>query len=391
MGRAIGALLLGVTLLPLGANVAFADDGPPKPSPSPTPPPVIVNFSPEQYAQAKAIADATSLEVRIDAERDLAAAERAFVADRLIHLRAEREQIVAQIATLQVEAGQRQAELDRLVQRQYRESRTSPLEVLMSTGSIVSALVATDAIGSLAGAEHDALAALQRVQAALEAQRADLAANEASLASLADSLAAKDALLATLSAQADRLARGGTAAQVAVLKELVDTELASSAKVDDLVAAAAAAAGAPAFQQALAWVWPVHGTVSQGFGPTPLTLEPPRSYHSVTYPHFHDGVDIAAPLGTPVFAAAAGRVAFVGHLPDGAEVVLVAHNGGLFTLYAHLDDTHAPPTVHVGDQVKAGDPIGVVGLTGITTGAHLHFVIRRGDEPIDPSSVLPHS
>ena len=391
MGRAIFALVLGVTLLPFGATVAFADEGPPKPSPSPTPPPVVVPVSPEQLAQAKAIAEATSLLVRIDAERDLAAAERAFVADRLDHLRAEHLQIVARVATLQVEADRRQAELDRLVQREYRESRKSPLEVLVSTGSIVSALVATDAIGSLAGAEHYALVEVQRIQTELQAQRADLAAHEADLATLADSLAAKDAFLATLSKAADRLARGGTAAQVAALKELVDAELASSAKIDELVAAAAAAAGAPAFQQALAWVWPVRGIVSQGFGPTPLTLEPPRTYHGIPYPNFHDGLDIAAPLGSPVFAATAGRVAFVGHLPDGAEVVLIAHDRGLFTLYAHLDDTHAPPRVKIGDPVRAGDPIGVVGLTGITTGAHLHFVIRRGDEPIDPSSVLPRS
>ena len=162
MRRAISAVF-AVALLPLGATVAFADEGPPKPSPSPTPPPVLVQVSPEQLAQANAIAEATSLLVRIDAERDLAAAERAFVADRLDHLRAEHLQIVARVATLQVEADRRQAELDRLVQREYRASRTSALEVLMSTGSIVSALLATDAIGSLAGAEHDALLEVQRV------------------------------------------------------------------------------------------------------------------------------------------------------------------------------------------------------------------------------------
>ena len=71
--------------------------------------------------------------------------------------------------------------------------------------------------------------------------------------------------------------------------------------------------------------------------------------------------------------------------------MLIAHDGGLFTLYAHLDDVRMPPRVKVGDAVKAGDPIGVIGLTGITTGAHLHFVIRRGDEPIDPSGLLPRS
>ena len=252
-------------------------------------------------------------------------------------------------------------------------------------------IAATSSLGSLADGEHAALLDLRRIQTELEAQRADLAGHEADLALLADALAAKDALLAKLSAQADRLATGGTSAEVGVLRDLVNTELAATAKVDALVATAAAAAGGPAFQRALAWVWPARGVVSQGFGPSSLSLEPPRTYHGIAYPNFHDGLDIAAPLGSPVFAAAAGRVAFVGHLPDGAEVVLIAHDAGLFTLYAHLDDAHAPPTVRVGDVVRAGDPIGVIGLSGLTTGPHLHFVIRRGEEPIDPSSLLPRS
>lgn len=390
MDRAIIVAVVVALAVNLAPARALADDGPPKPSPTPQPA-VVQRFTPEQYAQAQAIAQATSLSVRIDAERALAAAERAFVEQRLVQLRAERDQIVGRIADLQTEADQRQQELDRLVQRQYREARRSPFEVLLSSGSILSALQAASAIGSLADAEQAALREVQRVQAALQAQRADLAAHEADLAQLGDSLAAKDASLATLAAQADRLARGGSVAEIGVLRDLVDTELSATAKVDQLVAATAAAAGAPAFQRALAWDWPVKGVVSQGFGPTPVTLEPPRTYHGVTYPNFHDGLDIVAPLGTPVLAAASGQVAFVGHLPDGAEVVLLAHDGGLFTLYAHLDDTVAPPPVKLGQAVKAGDPIGWVGLTGITTGPHLHFVIRRGDEPIDPSGLLPHS
>jgi murein DD-endopeptidase MepM/ murein hydrolase activator NlpD len=386
VGWLLGLVCVAAQLCP---PLASADDGPVKPTP--TPAPAVQGFTPEQFAQAKAIAEATSLSVRIDAERVLAAAERAFVDQRIVQLRAERERILARIATLEVEADRRQRELDRLVQQQYRESQRTPLEVLLATGSILSAIQATNALGSIADAQHAALVEVQRVQADLQAQRADLAAHEADLTSLGDSLAVKDALLARLSSEADRLARGGSGAEVAVLTDVVETELAATAKVDQLVAAAATAAGAPAFQHALTWVWPATGPVSQGFGPTPLTLEPPRTYHGITYPNFHDGLDIAAPLGAPVLAAAAGRVAFVGHLPDGAEIVLIAHDGGFFTLYAHLDDTHAPPPVTVGEAVRAGDPIGWIGLTGITTGPHLHFVIRRGDEPIDPNGLLPHS
>ena len=375
----------------LGSAQAQADGGPATPRPTPSPTPPAASFTPEEYAQAQAIAQATSLSVRISAERTLAAAERAFLDRRIVQLSAEREQIVARITALQAEAAQRQQELDRLVQQQYRESQHTPLEVLISTGSVLSALQATNALGALADAQHAAFMEVQRVQADLESQRADLAAHEADLGSMSDSLAAKDAQLAKLAAQADRLAGGGSAAEIAVLKDLVETVLAATVKVDQLIASAAAAAGAPAFGQALAWVRPALGPVSQPFGPSALTLEPPRTYHGVTYPNFHDGIDIAAPLGAPVLAAAAGRVAFVGRLPDGAEIVLIAHDGGFFSMYAHLDDTHAPPPVKLGDAVRAGDPIGWIGLTGITTGPHLHFVIRRGDEPIDPSGLLPHS
>jgi murein DD-endopeptidase MepM/ murein hydrolase activator NlpD len=99
-------------------------------------------------------------------------------------------------------------------------------------------------------------------------------------------------------------------------------------------------------------------------------------------------VDIAAALYSPVVAAAPGRVVWVGHLPDGAMVVLIAHVGGLVSLYAHLDDHIAPPRVAAGDEVKEGQIIGAIGMTGMTTGPHVHFVVWRNGELIDPQSVI---
>jgi len=108
----------------------------------------------------------------------------------------------------------------------------------------------------------------------------------------------------------------------------------------------------------------------------------------VAYTHFHAAIDIAAPLGTPVTAASDGVVAFVGHLPDGAMIVLLAHPGGYVSEYAHLDDTFALPPVRAGQAVKAGQVIGYIGLTGNTTGAHLHFGVLKDAAPIDPLSRL---
>ncbi len=127
-------------------------------------------------------------------------------------------------------------------------------------------------------------------------------------------------------------------------------------------------------------------TVTQAFGPTSVTLEPPATVDGVKYAHYHNGIDLAAPLGSPVYAAASGIVTAVGKESDGAVVVKIRHADGYTTLYAHLDPTLE---VSVGQQVSAGQVIGKVGLTGVTTGPHLHFgLYTSGGTAIDPSPWL---
>ena len=136
-----------------------------------------------------------------------------------------------------------------------------------------------------------------------------------------------------------------------------------------------------------ATVWPVAGgRVTQGFGPTTLVLEPPRCWSGKCYAHFHDGLDIAAPLGTPVVAIAAGRVTLAGRVADGAVVVMVDHGAGVTSLYGHLQPALA---VAVGERVAAGERLGSVGMTGNTTGPHLHLEVTVDGEPVDPLTVLP--
>ena len=133
-------------------------------------------------------------------------------------------------------------------------------------------------------------------------------------------------------------------------------------------------------------VWPTEGRISQRFGPTTFTGEPPLCYEGTCYAHFHDGLDIAAPVGTPVLAMAAGRVTLAGRVADGAVVVMIDHGSGVITLYGHLEPTLA---VSKGDEVAAGQLLGSVGLTGHTTGPHLHLEVWSGGVPIDPLTVLP--
>jgi len=139
---------------------------------------------------------------------------------------------------------------------------------------------------------------------------------------------------------------------------------------------------------ARAWVMPTAGEITQPFGPTPLRVEPPRVYGGVAYAHFHDGVDIAGPWMADIVAPARGRVVFVGRMADGAEIVVLAHDGGIVTMYAHLDAYASPPTVAAGDEVAAGQKIGTVGMTGISYGMHLHWAAWRNGELIDPMSLV---
>jgi murein DD-endopeptidase MepM/ murein hydrolase activator NlpD len=125
--------------------------------------------------------------------------------------------------------------------------------------------------------------------------------------------------------------------------------------------------------------------LTQGYGCTTFVLEPPASF--CPSGHFHSGIDLAAPLGTPVRAGAAGT-AQVANRPSGYGLyVIVDHGGGISTLYGHLDSTGLTS----GDRVAAGQQVGRMGSSGMSTGPHLHFEVRREGRPEDPLPWLPAS
>ena len=127
--------------------------------------------------------------------------------------------------------------------------------------------------------------------------------------------------------------------------------------------------------------WPMKGTITQEFGCTGFPWEPP--YGSCA--HFHQGIDIAAPLGTPIRAAGPGKVIYAGPLSDGAWVVIIAHSQHLLTLYGHLK-TNIP--VHAGQVVQKGQLVGYNGLTGHTTGPHLHWAVQLNNTWVNPRLFL---
>lgn len=123
-------------------------------------------------------------------------------------------------------------------------------------------------------------------------------------------------------------------------------------------------------------VWPLRGRLTSDFG---------MRTHPITgkYTH-HDGIDIAAPTGTPIRAAKSGVVKFSGDRGGYGNLVIVEHSDGTQTRYGHCHRLNVRP----GERVRAGQEIATVGSTGRSTGPHLHFEVRVDGKPVDPGPWL---
>lgn len=122
--------------------------------------------------------------------------------------------------------------------------------------------------------------------------------------------------------------------------------------------------------------WPVRGRISSEFGW--------RTHPVFKSRRFHSGLDIAAPYGTPVAAAAGGTVILSGWVGGYGKTVIIDHGGGISTLYGH----NSSLLVKEGAKVRAGQTIAKVGSTGLSTGPHVHFEVRRDGEAVNPHDWL---
>ncbi|MBH0194638.1 MAG: M23 family metallopeptidase, partial [Nitrospira sp.] len=123
-------------------------------------------------------------------------------------------------------------------------------------------------------------------------------------------------------------------------------------------------------------IWPVRGWVTSGFGPrvSPFTEKPA----------WHDGLDIGAAPNAPVQAPAQGRVTATGFDPKLGNVVRLDHGFGIETLYGHL----AKSLVKEGQRVNRGDVIALVGSSGLSTGPHLHYMVKVNGQALDPTKYI---
>ena len=352
----------------------------------------------QQKDSAQNQADALAAEIQIREE------QLALVAFQLNETKALADSLGAQAAEEQAQLAIREDLYAKHLRTTYRQAMISPLEMLLSSKSLtdfanrIQAMIFVNRQDKQLANDINTLRADTRakltdaasktneivgLQKQIDDQKASLASQKAEYETLVSQMQAN------ISQQADL--RGGAANnrdsqlaaaakannETAVLNQKLET---AEARYADLAAAAAGRSGLGAFNGSKLNVWPVTPHVlTSGFG--------------ARWGGFHNGLDMAAPMYTPIRAPAAGTVVTVGKpylaYGDTATVVIIAHGFNFSTLSGHMDDTAHPPVVRVGQHVEAGEIIGYVGMTGWTTGPHDHFMVILNGRAVDPMPYMP--
>jgi murein DD-endopeptidase MepM/ murein hydrolase activator NlpD len=429
MKRAVGALALAGALMVLQVSAVRATDPSPCPSPSSASaarvscPAATATPDPNQAAYDQLLtrlggdlAKALTSEEQLTAALDQTSTSVQIVTDQITQEETVIANLQDQIAQLDTQIADTQARIDvekeqvaAMAKAIYRQP-TSLWLLVARTGNLHDALQATADL-VIAGQRAHALQArleadLLKLQTDRAARQADLDRENATRDRLAASLNTLNDLMNTQSDISNQLsdviaqiqdAQNGlqdqppdVTAQLAALLESQEQDLIqrsyqlawSAAHVGVGLALVTHMLPSGKTIAGLTLSWPMAGArVTQLFGPSDLLLEPPLG----PYKHFHAGVDIAAPFGTTVMAAADGVVVAVGHSKVGyGNYVVIAHGGGIMTLYGHLLETD----VIVGNAVARGQRVGLEGSTGWSTGPHVHFELRVNDSVVDPMPYL---
>jgi murein DD-endopeptidase MepM/ murein hydrolase activator NlpD len=212
-------------------------------------------------------------------------------------------------------------------------------------------------------------AATRRTRRLQQATVSVISAKAAETRSVRDELAAsRDTLGSARSLKASALSEVRQSREESLHE--VESLAAESAALADAIRAAqggsAAGSTGTGTPSAAGFIWPVNGVVVSGFG--------------MRWGRMHEGIDITAPTGTPIWAAAGGTVIWSGWRGGYGNCVVIDHGNGLATLYAHASAL----LVGVGQALSQGQTVALVGSTGNSSGPHLHFEVRVNGVAVDP-------
>ena len=267
----------------------------------------------------------------------------------------------------------------------YEGGDPSTLEVLLgskSVGDLITKAQLVDSIGiqdkkisEEVGSAKERVrlqrAHTKRFRSLVAAETRTIAIRASQVRALRDQLlASRDRLAAARSAKRESL-QNVKESKAEYLHEVAGLQAASAALAGQIRTAQSTSSYSPgdATPSAAGFIWPVNGPVTSPFG--------------WRWGRMHEGIDIGAAYGTPIHAAASGRVIYAGWMSGYGNLVAIDHGGGVSTCYAHQSSFAI-----TSGSVSQGDIIGYVGCTGHCFGPHLHFEVRINGSPVDPLGYL---
>jgi murein DD-endopeptidase MepM/ murein hydrolase activator NlpD len=342
-------------------------------------------------ASLRAQVESASTEIRALAQRVSDISVELEPLEHELELRRERLRRLNELFRLQTERlkllrRQHAIALRRLgdrVDKLYRQEQTDTLSLLLSSASFTDALDVFDYLRRIADEDRRVANEVGAAKNRVRAQRAEtrttrkrhrqetrvVAVRVGQVRALRDRLAASRSGLVAAQAQRQQDLAELSAQEREELAEM-EALLEVSATLAAKIQAAQAAGGTGGGPSAAGFVWPVLGPVTSPFG--------------WRWGRMHEGIDIGAPTGTPIRAAAAGTVIYAGWLGGYGNLSVIDHGGGIATAYGHQSSLAAGN----GAYVTQGQVIGYVGSTGHSTGPHLHFEVRVNGVPQDPLGYL---
>ncbi len=230
-------------------------------------------------------------------------------------------------------------------------------------------------LSQIISADVAVLGDVQRAETSLEQEQNALVSARRQYAAAADvQRQAKSALSQQIAYQRDAIAAlDETYAQQ---QTAVHSDEGSSAEIEQIIQSLASH-GTGSGINGIHFIWPVVGPITSPFG---YRVDPVTHQYAL-----HTGIDIGVPMGTPIHAAASGKVIVAQWLNGYGYTIIIDDGGGIANLYAHQERS----AVSVGQEVQQGQVIGYAGMTGWATGPHVHFEVRINGKPVNPAPYMP--
>jgi len=258
----------------------------------------------------------------------------------------------------------------------YEQGESTYLEVLLGATDIKDFITRLDMLTTIIDQDHDLIDKINQNKKELDNRMADLEVQKRELLAAQESQESRKVLLAS-QLNDKKVVLGSVQSEKEKYAQAIEELEQASAQAEAMIRKLQGnSSGARIGTGSFTWPTPGYKNITSPYG---------MRYHPILKVNkLHTGIDIGAPYGASIVAADGGSVIFAGWLGAYGNAIIIDHGAGLSTLYGHQSSL----LVGVGDSVYKGQTIGKVGSTGWSTGAHLHFEVRKNGTPVSPSGYV---